>query len=360
MIFNPVFLAKNKITVDMPAGDEAEYRAAILVGVDQKLFGVPVYQYARNGLAQFRLDNILKAYPFPNTFPDPDITSVQHVPHAVIPFRLAARPAVGTFSDTLLPVNYAVNAGVPAYRFGVSGNPLNAPAAFGHRLTYLPDLRRISLDQPEFIFFLNNMAPAVTAINVTAKIVFEDGTTTTVQLAASSVSPMQLYAINASPHVLDDFLFNRKLARYEITVADAAGNIILPKRCYDIDTRYHQNEHFIIFQNSLSGWDTLRCFGSDAQKLNVTRTLADVPAGRLPFSIVGRRMLELNTGHQEQDMQHALADLHYAKNIFLFDGIKSPRLNLTNSDFTFQSSQREEPVTLEFEFVTEDFSHAPA
>lgn len=358
MKFQPTFLRKNRINLPVSTSDRVEYRGEIIE--NGKVIGVPIFQTPFQGKVDFRLDAIVKSLSF-NTIPpsvdNPNISlNTSYAKSLQLRYQRAdnANPAGTT------PPFWVVNAGVPDYIFNSFGNPLNAVANQSHRLTFQPLVKRIALDQPEFIFFFNNTDPAVAEIVVTANIRFQDNTTLNILLEKTAVPAMSLATINASPIIFEDQLFGRKLAGYDIRVTDEVGQLLLPVHEYDIDTRYHQTETFLIYQNSFGTWDTLRCFGQSSYAASVEKSYYENLTGRRNFNTTGRRNFMLNTGQQEQGIKEALPEILFSESIYLFDGFNSLQVNcLTTTLEAASSDTQDEGIELEFENITADTAFYP-
>jgi hypothetical protein len=357
MKFKPTYLRNNRIRIAANIADRNEYKAEILH--NGSVIGVPLYQTPFNNVCEFRLEAIIRSQQFHNALPDADNISIVTITDYLKRFSLRFQRADGSGSATTISEINVQSGGVPDYVFNAGGNPVSAVNPFAHRCTFQPQLKRISLAQPEFIFFFNNPDPAVTVVNVNAIIRFEDGTQLVQSLQSKPIAAYQLTVINVSPWVLEEYLLGRPIAGYDIQIADQLGSKIFEDHIYEIDTRYHQHETFLVYQNSFGCWDVLRCFGDAAESEAVTRSIAENETERSVFHTEGRRTLTLNTGHQEQGMKEALPEILFSKQIYRFDGLQSQRLNLLTDSLEAYNTNADDGVSLEFEYITEDLAYAP-
>jgi hypothetical protein len=357
MKFQKTFLRKNRIEVTANIADQNEYRAEILSNGEE--IGVPLYQTAFRGQIVWRLDHIINAANFYDTLPDADTTEIVIIQDFARTFQLQYQRADGSGSPTTVNNIIVQNGGVPDYVFNAVGNPQNAINTHAHRLTYQPAVKRIAVDQPEFIYFFNNVLPAQIRVNIAAQIRFEDGTTLFQNIGSKTIVALDMCIFNVSPWVLEEYLLNRPIIGYDITITDFNGNKLFPDHSYEIDTRYHQSETFLLYQNSSGCWDSLRCFGDISEQEGVTRSFAENITGRRVFDARGRRTLKLFTGHQEQGIKEALPDLLYSAQIYRFDGLNSVRLNLLTDSLEATATTADQGTELNFEYITEDIAYAP-
>lgn len=355
MRFKKTYLRKNKIVLPANVQDTQEYAATLVLnGV---AVGVPLYQIPFEGRINWRVESLVKGLPFTSGFfPDADRTDLRILKDYSLKLQLRFQRADGAGSESQLPDFVVSKAGVSDHYFNRRENPLNEPSNFAKRLTYQPNLKRISMRQPEFIYFWNNRDPAVSKINVTITIRFTDGTQVQHPLHSQSIAEFDLVVINVSPIICEEFLLGRELSGYDIHVADSLGTLLFETHTYEIDTRPQLDETFIVFENSFGVFDTLRFFGNKSESESVERSYFENENGKYVFDVRGRRRLLLNTGFQEQNMKQSLSELIYSSNVYIFDGLDSIPVNvLTDSAESF-STNSDDSKTVEFEYITEDTS----
>jgi hypothetical protein len=122
------------------------------------------------------------------------------------------------------------------------------------------------------------------------------------------------------------------VVKYEIWLAEGPDrNRVSQVRTYWLDRRYRSQERFILFSNSLGGFDTLRLLGDGSETLTTQRSTAELerPAGApADFSelrvihLQGSRSLTVSTGWLEQrarEQLNYLDELLLAKEVYLVD-----------------------------------------
>ena len=171
-------------------------------------------------------------------------------------------------------------------------------------LTWYPDGKNVSSDQPEWLAWYNytgadkNIMLAITRIDVNGT---EDNTpafnTTPFSAKAGEVS-----LIPAGIGQLDILTTQSGMTRYKVRVIDADDWAIhtttaySPWRSFYYDNDYYLSKRYLFYLNGFNAIETLRCVGDDTQKLDIKRHTRDYIS--VPLSPTSR-----NTDQYNQDWQ---------------------------------------------------------
>lgn len=198
-------------------------------------------------------------------------------------------------------------------------------------LTWQPNGKTISRSQEEYLFFLLNMQPMPSTVVRRVRITYQDGRRETVDKGQlTGGQPYQVVCLPAGPKALG---LTSDVASYEVWLSDntASRNRLSEVRLYQLDTRPRSQQRYVLFSNSLGGWDTLRLVGEGMETLNTTRTTATLerPAGAPAdfaelrvVNLEGSRTITASTGWFESHARHQLrylAELLLSSQLYLVD-----------------------------------------
>ncbi|MDR6194708.1 DUF5977 domain-containing protein [Siphonobacter sp. SORGH_AS_0500] len=198
-------------------------------------------------------------------------------------------------------------------------------------LTWQEDNKLVERDQPEFLYFLINMQPKPEELRLRCRIQYTDGSyeTRTVKVAKDIIQncvyciPVGLQSLSLETWALSA---NKQIDSYEVWLNNENDDRISEIRTYILSDEYNRNVRYLIFQNSLGGFDTLRCYGQASTSLNVTTNLAQktLESGYLPSSEElfvtsknGDRTITLNTGYQKGIALDYMEELVWAEKVYL-------------------------------------------
>jgi len=128
------------------------------------------------------------------------------------------------------------------------------------------------VDQPQFLYFYHTRATQNNAKLVTKR-VFVDGTSDSVNTVSLNLEQNRKYAFNVSAGNI--YNGTKQIDRYEVYLADNAGNRISEKQIYSIK---RDGQPFLRYFLNWSSWGSLdsRCFtGVNQQSLEITSFIAE-------------------------------------------------------------------------------------
>ena len=142
-------------------------------------------------------------------------------------------------------------------------------------LTWCPDDKVVSAAQPEYLSFLLNFTPLPTAVRLRVRVHYADNTWQIRTPSDTTTLPMlrNYYVLNVAVghDALGFDLLPQKVLAWEVWLANEQNQRISEIRTYRQDFEYRHQERFVVFANSLGGYDTYRFTGQSAQKQTARR-----------------------------------------------------------------------------------------
>jgi hypothetical protein len=255
-----------------------------------------------------------------------------------------AGTVVGQFNDQS---SWVIRAGVAPEQYADYRDTLftDTAALGGHFLTYQPDDKRVLPDQPEYLCWLNNVQPAPKSIRLRLQTIGLDGTTETrTVMSLASLAPMTVYCLPVGPLALD---LSDQVHAYQVWVSNENDEGLSVVRSYWIDRRYYRQCRYLLFGNSLGGWDTLALTGRATEKLSTTRLISERPphpdglasyAERTVSNVTGERELSVSTAYLSKTERSWLRELSFAEQVYLLADDWLPLL-LADNDYLADSDE---------------------
>lgn len=197
-------------------------------------------------------------------------------------------------------------------------------------LTWKPDGAYVSPAQPEYLYFLTNFSPKPQEIRVRVKYYHAGGSDIFTAKTLTYVSPMTLYCIPVGFNALGlNTVVSGKTLKYEVWISNESNERISEARTYRVDNTYYRSERFVLVQNSLGGYDTIRCVGNRAEAVKVSRQIVERYTGYyyLPTMqeqvinrVTGERQLMLNIGNKiKEDYRRYLEEVLLSESFYVLD-----------------------------------------
>lgn len=219
-------------------------------------------------------------------------------------------------------------------------------------LSWYPAIpKRVLPDQPEVLYFL---APSSATYSPTVVVTFTDGTTAShspsVSIAAQATemaslpvgyTALGLAAVNPA----------KTVASYVVTIGGKS-------RSYVVDHNAYRDKRYIIFRNSLGGYDVLPCTGEVDSTTETTRNTATAVynpeaatqrLSRMAYNIETTEVERVNTGWLQANEKHWLNELMISEDVWeMLGGVLSPVL-IRNSELD-RTERIYEPGSVEIEY----------
>ena len=351
----PLSLAKNQVIVSIEPPDPVTNRA-------QLLYNCEIYIPEAYGSGFWTLFQTLKAKEAPAhtvgnvtyidpvnldiaqflwgalepTPPSPSQTGFSQQPMAVMPYytKTYVEPLAAT-TTVESPIQYAIRAKINETQFA-KWRELFFVYFFKTEkkfLTWQPNNKLIDRHQPEFLSFLVHHNPAPQQLKVRVQAVFVDGTIhpTFTAFALAQVSNLAIYTapVGFKALGLEAIELNtaKEIHHYHVWFANQNTERLTEMRRYVLNQEYTHYVRYLVFCNSLGGFDTLRAHGVSFEQLAVQSTTfqRQLPVnytaddGELfVFDSKGIRTLVINTGNlPNKEWLRYLEELAWSEHILL-------------------------------------------
>ncbi|MDR6195925.1 DUF5977 domain-containing protein [Siphonobacter sp. SORGH_AS_0500] len=227
-----------------------------------------------------------------------------------MPYKLREIVTGGVDTDKTGPTQWIAKAGVsPEHVYGYEKDFFSEYQQRTRMfLTWSPDIRTVGLSEEIYLSFMLNVFPVPQTLKLRLKCLRTDGNYTETVTVGELAGLTQYGVITCpvGPAVLD---LPEDCESYQVWLSDENDLRISAIRTYVLDDAYRPFERYILFANSLGGWDTIRFTGESMEKLKVSQVAAernkrageavDYPE-RLIVSTEAERELTVSTGYFER------------------------------------------------------------
>lgn len=223
-------------------------------------------------------------------------------------------------------------------------------------LTWQPTEKWVDTVQPEFVYYLVNFTPKPTELRVRCEVTYADNSSETLTIQTfSSVGQYTVYSIPVGFVALGlparETSTGKTVHGYKIWLANEASQRLSEVRIYYINREYEANTLYLVFANSLGGYDTLRCTGQSAKSITVKSTAAQraldpnyLPTTAELFALnrLGEKTLIVNTGLQDGDAIDYLSEVVMSEEVYVVTKEGFVVLSLATSGDTVLSLRQDD------------------
>lgn len=296
--------------------------------------------------AQFRIDEVLDGF-LESQKPAINQTRLSIIPTLTMPYCQreevkGGEPEVDT--SITRPKEWVFKGGLSNEDFAGWGNNFFDRYLRDTRqfLTWQPPTKTVSVYQPENLYFLLNASPIPAIIRRRVEVTYPDGRVD--ERTTDSLAGASLYSVVCVPAGMFPNGLGNDVASYKVWLSDGDDRRISEVRSYTVDAQERNSERFILIENSLGGFDTLRLLGQGEETTTVRRTTADTDqfgvtaidyASLKVVSTEGDVKLTVSTGYFERDSlawSRYLNELLLARSIYLVTAKGHVPLLLTTTE----------------------------
>ena len=211
-------------------------------------------------------------------------------------------------------------------------------------LTTQPGNKTVSPNQPERLYWFN-YTTGTSFCRVAVKVYYTDGTTHSFYRGNNALAQYNVYEIPCGYGALGLGDLPKTVDHYEVWIEKTAepGVAVSEVRNYIVDLRSWQNLRYVVFRNSLGGYDTIRCTGSfvrdvEAKRDILTRVVNDGTRSGYEYFVRRPHKIDMfrgNIGWSSKDYYRYLEDFFMSEDCYLLDGDRYDRLVLTTDKEQF-------------------------
>lgn len=279
--------------------------------------------------AFFTIDKILISY-LEAVVPEYGQAKILPCENLIKPFRYITKVKNNgvELSTATSEVLYALRAGIAERLVPEWGEKFLSKYVGANRsfLTSSP-IYKVLPDQDLYLYFLTNMLPSPTKLNLRVFRWYADGTEDAAPetLMTQDVQAMMVYCVPASPKIVAGN-FSKVIARYMVWLTNEADEVVSKMVTYTVDHMYYEATRVILFRNSLGGYDSLGLTGKVSERLDVTRELterikpfeATADFSEIETNLVkGERELTVSTGWLSDAERKWLDELALSEDVYL-------------------------------------------
>lgn len=289
--------------------------------------------------AFFEIENILHSLVKP-AVPVWGQNDILPVSDLVVPWRYKTRVendgVLVPGTDKTSAVEYVIRAGLNEHHYEAWKDGFWVDFLKKGFLTWKPT-RVVLPDEPVFLYFLNNISPTPAAVKLRVFRWYVEGheDTEPETILVQSTQYMSVYSIPVNlsliagvyNHIGDGPVPVRsEVAKYMVWLTNEEGKVVSDMVTFVVDRTKYEDVRFIVFRNSLGGYDTLPIVGSVTESLKVTKDISEVyrPYGApASFSetvineVTGRKELILNTGWLSKAEREWLQELAVSEDVYI-------------------------------------------
>lgn len=209
--------------------------------------------------------------------------------------------------------------------------------------------KRVLPNQPELMYVL---WPDDDFDTIEVKVNFSDETSSTVSIPHMAVPPLTVASFPVGYQELGIGAVNpaKTVVSYEVTIADQT-------RVFVVDYTPYRQHRFLVFRNSLGGFDTLACTGEADESTEVERKQsnrvydAENPyrVQKVEFFNEHSELVKVNTGWLSPAEKNWLNDLLISTEVYEIRGNKQQPVLIKNKSID-RSWRIYEPGSIEIEF----------
>ena len=278
------------------------------------------------------VDDALKRTP-----PQPNQTGIVTCGDMITPYLVQTRVenagVVVPDSIKTLPLEYAIKGSLGVEQFAAWRDQFFTGYLADSRrfLTWQPVEKWVDVNQPEFLYYLVNFTPRPLELRLKVDLYYTDGTADT--LTAQRMTTVGQYVVYGIPVGFvalglpeREAAQGKEVHSYKVWISNETDQRLSEVRTYYVQRDYEANVRFLLFANSLGGYDTLRCTGQTARSLTVKGTNAQraldpayLPGTAELFSLnrLGERIITLNTGLRDGDELDYLSEIALSDELYI-------------------------------------------
>ncbi|GAB3767845.1 hypothetical protein GCM10028818_01330 [Spirosoma horti] len=264
-------------------------------------------------------------------------------------------------TDLTLPLEYALKGALSVEQFAGWRDQFFTTYLSQSRqfLTWQPRHKWVETNQPEFLYYLVNFTPKPAELRLRMDVTYQDGSIESMTpLTTASVSQYTVYSVPTGFVALGlperEAATGKAVLKYQVWLSNEVNARLSEVRTYLVNRDYEANVLYLLFANSLGGYDTLRCTGQSSKRITVKGT--DVQRALNPTYLpssaelfrknrTGERYLTVATGLKDGDQLDYLSDLVLSEDVFVVTQEGFVALTLpTSGDTTLELRQDDEDL----------------
>lgn len=216
-------------------------------------------------------------------------------------------------------------------------------------LTWQPQIKKVTYYLPEMLTFFSAVESVV---KVKAYFKEDNGSYSEETKKLLSIIAGKAYTIPVQYAVIAGEFDSRMPAFYDVWFENTEGVRLSYIQRYVASGTMSEDEQWIIFENSLGGFDTFRAYGTNTLSANHEHQLAEMDEETNEYRVDTSREYTKNTGYLSGYERKWMLDFFPSKQKYLYDGNSLRKIIVTEDSTSYVSNQL--PTSYEFTYKYAD------
>ena len=278
---------------------------------------------------------------------------IREIVHTSLSFTLKEQTTSYVQSNLVADFTISLNSGeltasFRAIRAGVDRSSVDATIFLkANFLTWQPQVKKVTYSTPEYLTFY-----AVSDCVVRLKAYFNEGEeTTSEEIELYNASAGSAYTLPMEYAVIAEKFDSRFPSFYDVWVEDTVGARLTYVQRYVASDILSEREHWILFENSLGGIDTIRAYGQCDFTADHTHNIAVIDEVSTEYSVDTERIFEKSTGYLTLQERIWLLDFLPSAQKYIFAGNALRPIVVTEDNTAYSEEDLPSEYTFSYKYA---------
>lgn len=278
---------------------------------------------------------------------------IREIVHTSLSFTLKEQTTSYVQSNLVADFTISLNsdeltASFRAIRAGVDRSSVDAAIFLkANFLTWQPQVKKVTYSTPEYLTFY-----AVSDCVVRLKAYFNEGEeTTSEEIELYNASAGSAYTLQMEYAVIAAKFDSRFSSFYDVWVEDTVGARLTYVQRYVASDILSEREHWILFENSLGGIDTIRAYGQCDFTADHTHNIAVIDEVSTEYSVDTERIFEKSTGYLTPQERTWLLDFLPSAQKYIFAGNALRPIVVTEDNTAYTEEDLPSEYTFSYKYA---------
>lgn len=278
---------------------------------------------------------------------------IREIVHTSLSFTLKEQTTSYVQSNLVADFTISLNSGeltasFRAIRAGVDRSSVDAAIFLkANFLTWQPQVKKVTYSTPEYLTFY-----AVSDCVVRLKAYFNEGEeTTSEEIELYNASAGSAYTLLMEYAVIAAKFDSRFPSFYDVWVEDTVGARLTYVQRYVASDILSEREHWILFENSLGGIDTIRAYGQCDFTADHTHNIAVIDEVSTEYSVDTERIFEKSTGFLTPQERTWLLDFLPSAQKYIFAGNALRPIVVTEDNTAYSEEDLPSEYTFSYKYA---------
>lgn len=278
---------------------------------------------------------------------------IREIVHTSLSFTLKEQTTSYVQSNLVADFTISLNSGeltasFRAIRAGVDRSSVDAAIFLkANFLTWQPQVKKVTYSTPEYLTFY-----AVSDCVVRLKAYFNEGEeTTSEEIELYNASAGSAYTLPMEYAVIAAKFDSRFPSFYDVWVEDTVGARLTYVQRYVASDILSEREHWILFENSLGGIDTIRAYGQCDFTADHTHNIAVIDEVSTEYSVDTERIFEKSTGFLTPQERTWLLDFLPSAQKYIFAGNALRPIVVTEDNTAYTEEDLPSEYTFSYKYA---------